>query len=102
MSAKKQRMASFTSATLKLSNKHYDELFQAQQRARDQLREAYEKQVNQVKIQWDQDMVKAKDTGDNVRTIAISALAEIVIFYTQYKVISYYSDFLLDATNSSK
>jgi len=69
LDAKRKRLASFTSATMKTSNKRYDDLFVFQQNQTEKILHEYGRHVTDVFSQWDSDMQKAKDADDKVEGI---------------------------------
>lgn len=69
LSAKRKRLASFTSTAMKTSNKRYDEIFVQQHTQREKLVTEYGKHVSEVFNQWDNDMTKSKDADEKVEGI---------------------------------
>lgn len=69
LSAKRKRLAGFTSTAMKTSNKRYDDIFVQQQSQREKIIQEYGKQVTDVFCQWDNDMNKSKEADDKVEGI---------------------------------
>ena len=64
LSAKRKRLAGFTSTAMKTSNKRYDDIFLQQQAQRDKVIAEYGRQVSDVFHQWDSDMSKSKEADE--------------------------------------
>jgi len=69
LSAKRKRLAGFTSTAMKTSNKRYDEIFLQQQAQREKIIGEYGRQVSDVFHQWDSDMSKSKEADEKVEGI---------------------------------
>jgi len=69
LTAKRKRLAGFTSTAMKTSNKRYDEIFAQQQTQRHKMLSEYGKQVGDVFAQWDSDMSKSKEADEKVEGI---------------------------------
>jgi len=67
--AKRKRLATFTSASLKTSNRKYEEIFAAQQNERDNMNGEFSKQISSVFGQWESDIQKSKDSEEKLETI---------------------------------
>ncbi|XP_057290266.1 synaptonemal complex protein 3-like [Hydractinia symbiolongicarpus] len=69
LSAKRKRLTTFTSSSLKTSNRKYEELFSTQQTERDKMNEEFCKQIGGVFSQWESDVHKSKDSEEKLETI---------------------------------
>lgn len=69
LAAKRKKLAGFTSAAMKTSNKRYEDIFVQQQSQREKIICEYEKKVGNVFTQWDSDTSKAKEADEKVETI---------------------------------
>jgi len=69
LSAKRKRLAGFTSTAMKTSNKRYDDIFLQQQAQREKIVSEYGRQVGEVFHQWDSDMSKSKEADEKVEGI---------------------------------
>lgn len=66
LSARRQRLSSFTSVALKTSSRKYEELYTAQQAERDALRSKFDAQLASVVAQCDGDAQKAKENNEKL------------------------------------
>ena len=66
LAAKRKRLQTFTQASLKTSNKKYDDVFKQQLDERNKLTEEFTKQIGNVFTQWENDLAKAKDVEDKL------------------------------------
>lgn len=69
LSAKRKRLATFTSASLKTSNRKYEELFENQQVEREKMNDEFGKQIGSVFGQWESDVQKSKDAEEKLEAI---------------------------------
>eukprot|EP00794_Sanderia_malayensis_P018302 gene18302-20125_t len=66
LTAKRKRLQSFTQASLKSSNRRYDEILKSQQHERKNLSEEFSKQNSAVFSQWENDLTKAKENEEKL------------------------------------
>lgn len=69
LSAKRKRLTTFTNASMKTSNRKYDELFTSQNDEREKLQDEFSKQIGSVFTQWEGDIQKSKDAEEKLEAI---------------------------------
>ncbi|NP_001296659.1 synaptonemal complex protein 3-like [Hydra vulgaris] len=69
LTAKRKQLAMFTEASLKTSNRKYEEIFIAQQSERNTINEEFNKQICSVLGQWETDILKTKEGDEKLEAI---------------------------------
>ncbi|XP_066935277.1 synaptonemal complex protein 3-like [Clytia hemisphaerica] len=69
LSAKRKRLTTFTNASMKTSNRKYDEIFTTQHAEREKMQEEFGKQISSVFTQWEGDIQKSKDAEEKLEAI---------------------------------
>jgi len=69
LSTKRKRLTTFTNASMKTSNRKYDEIFMSQQSEREKIQEEFGKQIGSVFTQWEGDIQKSKDAEEKLEAI---------------------------------
>eukprot|EP00112_Aurelia_sp_Birch-Aquarium-sp1_P013418 Seg2847.2 transcript_id=Seg2847.2/GoldUCD/mRNA.D3Y31 product="Synaptonemal complex protein 3" protein_id=Seg2847.2/GoldUCD/D3Y31 len=69
LATKRKRLQTFTQASLKSSNRKYEDVFQAQQGERKKLVEEFTKQISSVFTQWESDLTKSKESEEKLENL---------------------------------